>query len=76
MPELISKITSLVTSATSGLTVLFIAVAVAALVLLCIALAATHNDSKRAGYVRSIGTVLVIAVVCAGASGLVAWAMA
>lgn len=76
MPDLIQKITSLVTSTTSSLSLLFVAVAVCALIALCITLAVTHNDTKRSGYIKSIGAVLVIAVVCAAASGLVTWAMA
>ncbi len=76
MPDLIQKLTSLISSTTTSLTLLFVAVAVCALVALCIAYGATHNDQKKSEYLRSIGTILVIAVVCAGASGLVSWAMA
>lgn len=76
MPTLIGKITTLVSSTTASLSLLFVAVAVCALIALCIAYSTTHNDQKKSGYVRGLGSVLVISVICAGAAGLVTWAMA
>lgn len=75
MPELISKITTLVSSTTASLALLFVAVAVCVIIVYCISLAVTHTDVKRSGILKSLGSVLVVAVIVASAAGLVNWVM-